>query len=561
MAEDRFEQLARTAGEELRRPAPEGGLARVSAARRRRELVAIAAVSATAVAVTGGLLLWVARDRDEGVAIDSTPSSSDVTTTRPVQAPTTTDAVIEPSTTQVDTKSVAPTASSTTTRSTATVVPMSSPGGAVSYVAPPPTLALRPLGEVELAGDEFDYWDVAVGDLGVAVYEAESVTVIGFDGTRRVVPVDGRLGSIVYGPGDVLYGVRDGATIQEFAMVAVALSGDRAGATIASASLPWAQYMELPVASFGHSGDGIVDRERDINSTVMGYVDIAGQQVAWPDATPALVTTSPDDLNTALVSVSTSSGTTWRLDIDASPSRASPFIDGPPAAPSSNGLVVYSTHIGPNARPDTDFGEPTMFVLAAMYPDGSVQWHSIPDGWQIVASDVWGTVLARRTDDRLELALTDLPPPAVDGAPSTTDLDSLIGREWSGSTYLSVLDFPAHMRMGTQGSVARRWTSRHLRRDVADRTRHGRPSRARVLRPDVRDRRAADATDHHRGARSLPCRRRAALVVTQRLLGRRDVRRSDPGDHRASPCGQRAGSFRARLAGATCMAVRNERTT
>lgn len=65
------------------------------------------------------------------------------------------------------------------------------------------------------------------------------------------------------------------------------------------------------------------------------------------------------------------------------------------------------THIGPNARPDTDFGEPTMPVIAEMHRDGSVQWWSIPDGWNVVASDVWGTVLAHMTGDSIDLALAD----------------------------------------------------------------------------------------------------------------------------------------------------------
>ncbi len=68
---------------------------------------------------------------------------------------------------------------------------------------------------------------------------------------------------------------------------------------------------------------------------------------------------------------------------------------------------MYVTHIGPNASPGTDFGEPTMWVVAALNPDGTATWWSVPDGWEILASDTWGTVLGRQSGTQLELALAD----------------------------------------------------------------------------------------------------------------------------------------------------------
>ena len=44
-----------------------------------------------------------------------------------------------------------------------------------------------------------------------------------------------------------------------------------------------------------------------------------------------------------------------------------------------------------------------------MNPDGTATWWSPPNGWQVVASDIWGTVLARLEGTRLELALADIP--------------------------------------------------------------------------------------------------------------------------------------------------------
>ena len=68
---------------------------------------------------------------------------------------------------------------------------------------------------------------------------------------------------------------------------------------------------------------------------------------------------------------------------------------------------MYWTHIGPDLRPDLDFGEPSMWVIARLAPDGSVTWWSIPDGWLVVASDVWGTVLAKQDGEQLRLAMAD----------------------------------------------------------------------------------------------------------------------------------------------------------
>jgi hypothetical protein len=59
-----------------------------------------------------------------------------------------------------------------------------------------------------------------------------------------------------------------------------------------------------------------------------------------------------------------------------------------------------------------------MWVIAALHGDGTVEWWSIPDGWQIVAGDVWGTVLAKLDDDRLQLAVAQL---GADNRPRSAD--------------------------------------------------------------------------------------------------------------------------------------------
>ena len=328
----------------------------------------------------------------------STPMSSVVppgSTTLSTAPPATQPATTEPSTVEP------PTGQPTTTVVEATS--NASPGGAVSYLTPPPTLPLRNIGTTQLASRGGENWiDVAVGETGVVVNQswAGYVTVIGYDGEQHDVPIDGDIGPIVYGPGEVVYGLRSGDAIDDFAMVAVALAGDRAGTTVASSPLPIVRYTELPMGAFGHGVAGVVDRAREVNATVSEYVGVDGSPINWNGLEPALLTAADNG-----ASISDSLGHSWRLAIDASPVAAGSYVGPSPPAPSSNGDAVSWTFIGPNARPEQDFGLQTMPVIAGLHPDGSVTWWSVPEGWEVVASDVWGTVLARLTGQKLDLAL------------------------------------------------------------------------------------------------------------------------------------------------------------
>lgn len=310
---------------------------------------------------------------------------------------------------------------------TTTTVPLAAGvDGGVSYLDPPPLLRLRSLGTVQVPSPESGGFEVAIGDLGLAVatwrdgdHPDTAITLVGFDGQQRLVDVDDALsGVLAYGPGEVAY-VFDqaGSPFQDFAVAAVALDGDRVGRVVASNKVPINTYMELPRASFGHGRDGIVDRLRDVNATVLGYVDTAGQPITWTEATPSLLTTVGDDrfatqpsTDEGGLTVQSSTGRSWKLRIDAAPDRASSYVGPSPPAPSSEALSVFWTHIGPDARPDTDFGGPTMWVIAALQPNGDVRWWSVPDGWQVVASDVWGTVLARTSNNQIELSLANFSP-------------------------------------------------------------------------------------------------------------------------------------------------------
>ena len=328
----------------------------------------------------------------DGMSLSQPPPSLNELTTS-TSAP----AVVIPT----DPTSAPPTSTVSSTTSTA---PPGSQGGSVSYLSPPPTLALRRLATVPFqpcCGAPAA--DVAIGDQGVVVNQSwlGRMTTIGFDGETNDIPIDGEMYLITYGPGDVVYGLRQGDAISDFSIVAVALRGGQRGTTVASAPLGIVAYTELPDGAFGHGATGIIDRVRAVNTTVIGYVDSAGLPLTWPQADPILYTAE----HAARSVVVSSSGLTWRLDIDAAPDAADTFNGPSPPAPSSDDLAALWTHIGPNARPDVDFGEPTMPVVAALHPDGSVEWWSIPDGWNIVASDVWGTVLAHIAGDSIDLAL------------------------------------------------------------------------------------------------------------------------------------------------------------
>ncbi len=83
------------------------------------------------------------------------------------------------------------------------------------------------------------------------------------------------------------------------------------------------------------------------------------------------------------------------------------FVGASPPAPTTGGRVIYFERIGADLTPDQDFGPNALPVIAILNPDGTGSWVRLPDDWDVVASDVWGTVLMRRTDTELEFAFLD----------------------------------------------------------------------------------------------------------------------------------------------------------
>lgn len=385
----------------------------------RRRLVAVAgSIAAVAVAIVGGVVLLRGND-----SIETSEPTVDASTSIPSVIPTT---LPGPTTTVAPTTSVS--AATTTTSPMATTV------AAVSYLDPPAATTLTPLGAVPVPEPTAGAYQVAIGDLGVAVatwpYDSTGgrVDVIGFDGSTRTVDNLPTSGAIAYGPGDVVYSTVQGETIEDFAVVSMPLSGDRVGEIVASEPANINQYLEYPPASFGHRSDGVTNRRADVGDVgdvgevAIGYVDVDGNPTTL-DVEPTTYDIDRDLLTEIPRSgfrsgvVTSSDGDTWNLSVDKHPDAAETYVGPSPVAPTTDGNGVLWTHVGPDIAPEQDFGVGSRWVVAHLHPGGSATWWSLPDGWTIAASDIWGTAAVRQTGDQVEVALVDF---ATDDPPTDT---------------------------------------------------------------------------------------------------------------------------------------------
>jgi hypothetical protein len=375
-----------------------------------------AAAAATLAVVVGGVVIATRSDSDSTIRIVDVPAPTESSTATSLPETVTTPD-LDPTTTVAPTFSVVPTAS------TPEPPPPSLPTQtiAVSYDDPPPLIDPVPIASVPLAPNPNGRpISVAIGETEIAVSQPDTgvVTLVGYElgaGTATGVrTVDGAeaLFSTVLGPGDVLYGFGDiviveGSAVPDVRFVAMPLSGGREGEVVAERRFSASQYTELPPAAFGHGPDGVVDRDRDVNATMLDYVDVTGAPVTWPGEPPVLLTSdwSVDGRGRAVAVVG--GDLAWNLQITADPTNGGSYVGPSPPAPTSGGRVVYSDTIGADLTPDQDFGPSAMPVVAILEPDGSGRWVRLPDDWSVVSSDVWGTVLARFTGTTAELALLD----------------------------------------------------------------------------------------------------------------------------------------------------------
>lgn len=376
-------------------------------ARRRfptRALVAVAAGVVVMVAAAA-TVTWL-RDADPAV----------------VQSPTAVTGAdtVPPSTTVAPSTTPPPTAPSSTVSPPVTVAPA---GLTVRADAPPPLLTPAVFVELERDADESPP-SVAVAEGGIvaAIDDGATLAVVGWDGSRRDVPLSEPVALLLAaGPGDVAYGITQGPAAMDMSVNAYALSGARAGQIVARTPVDPNRFVELPSAAIGHGPTGLIDRVRAPGEAVAPYVDASGAPITWPEA-PPLVTI--DDTDT----VRSASGAVWPLVIERDPTSPTEYAGPNAPAPAAGGGATYWTAVGPPERPDVDFPEPTVRVVATLHPDGTAEWQQLPPGWDVVASDVHGTVLGSVSEAGMQLArLTPADSNDPDPAPAAPTAASASG--------------------------------------------------------------------------------------------------------------------------------------
>lgn len=275
--------------------------------------------------------------------------------------------------------------------------------------------------------------EFAVGPDHVVINQrsTNTLTIVGDDGdgvAARIVDVEEGLSSIVAGPGQVVYGVGDPvfdgdeqAVPSGLRFVAVSTLGANEGGVVAVEEVDLNAYLELPPYFFGHGPEGVVERGRD-NATIADYVDEDGQPLGVSAATPfpsfdfktGTESPTPPERNTITVQGAEFG---WQIEVTRDPGWQPTYLGRNVVAPGLD-RAIYAERIGADTTPEQDFGDNLMPVVALLNYDGSGEWIRLPDDWDVVASDVWGTLLARLTADSIELAsLDDLVPPTGPPAP------------------------------------------------------------------------------------------------------------------------------------------------
>jgi len=304
-----------------------------------------------------------------------------------------------PSTTAVAT-TAAPSTTEAPSITTAPVVP--SDGIAVSFDSLPPAYPAKVfVGMTDQAAVPY----VAIGDSWIVTVDANAKTATLIDpftptNAPQPLPLDVQpTGSIAAGPGDVLYAVvqGDGA---EMSLDAIALSGDQAGHVIASAPVSAVAFAEAPTGVLGHGPDGIIDRRT--GETLLGYVDATGASVTLGRFAHPVSTVSGDLAKGDAVVDDPDGAHQWHVLMKRDPASPDPLTGEAPAAPSSHGGAVVWTDVAQDKR-----------VVAVLAADGTGTWYSLADGWQVAASDLDGTILARFVNGTVELARLD-PPQRID---------------------------------------------------------------------------------------------------------------------------------------------------
>lgn len=305
-----------------------------------------------------------------------------------------------------------------TTDAPMTTTPKTSESNVVSVSAAdlPSPYPATVLASVALSGDPVSIPEIAVGDRQAMIVEPGSKMVTVVDWFQPTGAEVDKLGAgqrsydlpvapfdIAAGPGQVLYGLvhGDGATMS---IVAIALTGDRAGQIVESNPINTVTFVEAPPGVLGHGATGIIDRRT--GEQLLPYWD-AGSIV--PLGEPAHVVTMSEATN-GIVTVHDPDGLhDWKLRIERHATSPSPIRGEVPPAPSSYGGAVVWTAVGPPINSTADVGAPSEPVIAVLSQDGSGTWYSLTDGWRVAASDLNGTVLSRVVGNNVEIARVDPP--------------------------------------------------------------------------------------------------------------------------------------------------------
>ncbi|MEM1332446.1 MAG: hypothetical protein AAGG08_03215 [Actinomycetota bacterium] len=350
-----------------------------------------AGLAAAALVICGGAaLLSSCSDSDDAVQSSESPSAVvPSATTAPASATTV------PAATTAAPASSAPDSTAPTPSTTVEL-----PDGVIAVEVGDDLPVLELLPFATAPWDEPEPPHVAVGELGVVLSDpaSSSITLLGFNGERRAVQLEGEAASselrhLAYGPGDVVYGLRRSSSAA-LEIVAVPLSGERPGQIIArSQPLDGAEWAELPRSPFGHGSDGIIARAGDPGATLIGYVDVDGS--AW--AGPVWIPTFPEITDELIVSAD-STGVEWMLAINGQRRADDSFSAHPVPAPSTDGDIVYATHL------DDEQTQPVIAVFD-LSSEADASWFRPPTGFDYVASDDSGTAFGRLVDGSLEIRL------------------------------------------------------------------------------------------------------------------------------------------------------------
>ena len=250
--------------------------------------------------------------------------------------------------------------------------------------------------------------------------------------TRIQLQTDAVPFSIIGGPQDMIYGFAQAGTETAPAAgvaFAIPVTGDRRGQAVASAEIGMVSYVEAPVGMLQAGPDGVVNT-RD-GQVPLPYVLANGQPFEEALQRP---TYFQDELGNI---VEPGRPPKWVLDIERHPEFRGNYVGESPPVATADGGAAYWTAIGAPSDPAADFSDALLPMIAMLHPDGSGTWRSIPDGWSVSSMDTAGTVLTRRTDIGLDIAVLDpisesvwpFSPPAADCEWTLEQLDTSITPE------------------------------------------------------------------------------------------------------------------------------------